>query len=76
MGSLILIFTLSVNLEASEPLGQVDCKVPTDLVKISVKEPMNMGFYCSIGYSYQMGFCDNACSWAMQMMGSGMYHVS
>ena len=38
MASLTLIFTRSVD-------GLVGCEVPTDLVKISVKEAMHMGFY-------------------------------
>ena len=41
MGSLTLIVTLSV--ELSFPRGQ--CKVPTDIEKISIKEAMHMGFY-------------------------------
>ena len=34
-----------LNLEPTRPLGLVGCKVPTDLVKISVKEATHMGFY-------------------------------
>ena len=41
MASLTLIFTRPV-----EPNGLVGRKVQTDLVKISVKEAMHMGFYC------------------------------
>ena len=48
MGSLTLIFTLSV-----EPNGLMGCKVPTDLVKISVKEAMHMGFYYILTLDYR-----------------------
>ena len=34
-----------LNLEPTRPNGLVGCKVPTDLVKISVKEATHMGFY-------------------------------
>ena len=34
-----------LNLEPIRPNGLVGCKVPTDLVKISVKEATHMGFY-------------------------------
>ena len=34
-----------LNLEPNRPNGLVGCKVPTDLVKISVKEATHMGFY-------------------------------
>ena len=34
-----------LNLEPTRPKGLVGCKVPTDLVKISVKEATHMGFY-------------------------------
>ena len=34
-----------LNLEPTQPNGLVGCKVPTDLVKISVKEATHMGFY-------------------------------
>ena len=34
-----------LNLKPTRPNGLVGCKVPTDLVKISVKEAMHMGFY-------------------------------
>ena len=34
-----------LNLEPTRPLGLVGCKVPTDLVKISVKEATHMGFH-------------------------------
>ena len=34
-----------LNLEPTRPNGLVGCKVPTDLVKISVKEAMHMGFH-------------------------------
>ena len=44
MASLTLIFT-QLNLEPTRPNGLVGCKVPTDLVKISVKEATHMGFY-------------------------------
>ena len=37
-----------LNLEPTRPLGRVGCKVPIDLVKISVKEATHMGFYYSI----------------------------
>ena len=33
-----------LNLEPTRPSGLVGCKVPTDLVKISVKEATHMGF--------------------------------
>ena len=46
MASLTLIFTLcQLNLEPTQPNGLVGCKVPTDLVKISVKEATHMGFH-------------------------------
>ena len=47
MASLTLIFTRSV-----EPNGLVGCKVPTDLVKISVKEATHMGFYYMLQYPW------------------------
>ena len=34
-----------LNLEPTRPYSLVGCKVPTDLVKISVKEAKHMGFY-------------------------------
>ena len=34
-----------LNLEPTRPDGLVGCKVPTDLVKISVKEATHMGFH-------------------------------
>ena len=34
-----------LNLEPTRPNGLVGCKVPTDLVKINVKEATHMGFY-------------------------------
>ena len=34
-----------LNLEPTQPNGLMGCKVPTDLVKISVKEAMHMGFH-------------------------------
>ena len=34
-----------LNLEPTRPNGLMGCKVPTDLVKISVKEATHMGFY-------------------------------
>ena len=34
-----------LNLEPTRPNGLVGCKVPTDLVKISVKEATHMGLY-------------------------------
>ena len=34
-----------LNLEPTRPNSLVGCKVPTDLVKISVKEATHMGFY-------------------------------
>ena len=34
-----------LNLEPTQPNGLVGCKVPTDLVKISVKEATHMGFH-------------------------------
>ena len=34
-----------LNLEPTRPKGLVGCKVPTDLVKISVKEATHMGFH-------------------------------
>ena len=36
---------VQLNLEPSGPNGLVGCKVPTDLLKIIVKEAMHMGFY-------------------------------
>ena len=43
-----------LNLEPTRPNGLVGCKVPTDLVKISVKEATHMGF-C---YTVRCVFCD------------------
>ena len=37
-----------LNLEPTRPNGLLGCKVPTDLVKISVKEATHMGFYYNI----------------------------
>ena len=37
-----------LNLEPTRPNGLVGCKVPTDLVKISVKEATHMGFHYTI----------------------------
>ena len=37
-----------LNLEPTRPNGLVGCKVPTDLVKISVKEATHMGFHYRI----------------------------
>ena len=37
-----------LNLKPTRPNGLVGCKVPTDLVKISVKEATHMGFYYNI----------------------------
>ena len=37
-----------LNLEPTRPNGLVGCKVPTDLVKISVKDATHMGFYYNI----------------------------
>ena len=39
-----------LNLDPTRPNGPVDCKVPTDLVKISVKEPIHMRFYYTTPY--------------------------
>ena len=39
-----------LNLEPTQPNGLMGCKVPTDLVKISVKEAMHMDFYYNIRY--------------------------
>ena len=39
-----------LNLELTRPNGLMGCKVPTDLVKISVKEATHMGFYHRIQY--------------------------
>ena len=36
---------VSLNLEPTRPNGLLGCKVPTDLVKISVKETTHMGFH-------------------------------
>ena len=40
-----------LNFESTRPSGLVGCKIPTDLVKISVKEATHMGFYCITRYS-------------------------
>ena len=37
-----------LNLEPTRPNGLMGCKVPTDLMKISVKVATHMGFYYSI----------------------------
>ena len=42
-----------LNLEPTRPNGLVGCKVPTDLVKISVKEVTHMGFYYVLSPIYQ-----------------------
>ena len=39
-----------LNLEPTRSNGLVGCKVPTDLVEISVKEAMHMGFYYRISH--------------------------
>ena len=39
-----------LNLEPTRPNGLVGCKVPTDLVKLSVKEATHMGFHYRIMY--------------------------
>ena len=39
-----------LNLEPTRPNGLVGCKVPADLVKISVKEATHMGFHYRIWY--------------------------
>ena len=39
-----------LNLEPTRPNGLMGCKVPTDLVKISVKEATHMGFYYTPQY--------------------------
>ena len=39
-----------LNLKPTRPNGLVGCKVPTDLVKISVKEATHMGFNYTIQY--------------------------
>ena len=41
-----------LNFEPTRPNGLVGCKVPTDLVKISVKEATHMGFCYNILYIY------------------------
>ena len=41
-----------LNLEPTRPNGLVGYKVPTDLVKISVKEAMHMGFYHITSWQY------------------------
>ena len=46
LDSLTLIFNLSG--EQTRQLGQLSCKVPLDLMKMSVKEPMHTGFYNGI----------------------------
>ena len=43
-----------LNLEPTRPNGLLGCKVPTDLVKISVKEAMHMSFHYNIPYSGEM----------------------
>ena len=40
-----------LNLEPTRPNGLVGCKVPTDLVKISVKEATHMGFCYNVIFS-------------------------
>ena len=40
-----------LNLEPTRPNGLVGCKVPTDLVKISVKEATHMGFHYKTPHS-------------------------
>ena len=41
-----------LNFEPTRPNGLVGCKVPTDLVKISVKEATHVGFYYKLHWSY------------------------
>ena len=43
-----------LNLEPTRPNGLMGCKVPTDLVKISVKEATHMGFHYNIPHSNAM----------------------
>ena len=43
-----------LNLEPTRPNGLVGCKVPTDLVKISVKEATHMGFHYNIPRAQQL----------------------
>ena len=43
-----------LNLEPTRPNGLVGCQVPTDLVKISVKEATHMGFH----YTPLHGWCN------------------
>ena len=45
-----------LNLEPTRPNGLVGCKVPTDLVKISVKEATHMGFHYRTPYA--LTYCD------------------
>ena len=42
------IYAVEIAPEPTRPNGLVGCKVPTDLVKISVKEATHMGFYYNI----------------------------
>ena len=54
-----------LNLEPTRPDGLVGCKVPTDLVKISVKEATHMGFYHN---TYQQHCTGSRFSlWVMKM---------
>ena len=52
-----------LNLEPTRPgNGLVGCKVPTDLVKISVKETTHMGFHYTISYIMSWGCMEHQCS--------------
>ena len=50
-----------LNLEPTRPNGLVSCKVPTDLVKISVKEATHMGFYHIGIYVREGKICQHLC---------------
>ena len=65
--------------------GRVGCKVPTDLVKISVKEAMHMGFYhithlpqdkmAAISQHFQMHFPEQASSHYLNQWYPAHWHI-
>ena len=48
-----------LNLEPTRPSGLVGCKMPTDLVKISVKEATHMGFHYKIEVMHKRSLENN-----------------
>ena len=63
-----------LNLEPTRPNGLVGCKVPTDLVKISVKEATHSGFHYNIPQSACLWNCSVDCR--IQTVGNWKGRVS